>query len=121
MLDAVQSGVATLEAQCRDLGPLIDRLEWDGLDRLLSDMGRVRHELMNAWEATRDERTDEFSDEIAARIRRVLTYREWQLKRLQKLRDELGGRLTLVSRWKSYARSVAGRRQSRAALFTDVR
>lgn len=76
---------------------------------------------MNAWEAAQPERTAEFDKEIAMRVRRVLEYREWQLKRLQRFHDESGGRLQLISRWKAYARSVARRRPRTAALFNDMR
>ena len=121
MLDEVRSGVSLLEAQCKDIGPLIDRLDWSGFRRLLSDMGRARHIVMNAWEAAQTERTPEFDEEIAARVRRVLEYREWQLKRLQRFNDEVGGRLALISRWKLYARSVAGKRRNQSPLLNDIR
>lgn len=117
----MRSSVAVLEAQCRELGPMIDQHDWHGFERLLSDMGRARHAVQNAWEAAMSERTAEFDQEIAVRVRRVLEYREWQLQRLQRFNAETGGRLQLISRWKAYARSVAGRRQTRAALFSDVR
>ncbi|MGD0967224.1 MAG: hypothetical protein ABR949_02955 [Candidatus Aquilonibacter sp.] len=120
-LDDVRTSVAALEAQCRELGPLIDQRNWHGFERLLSEMARARHAVQNAWEASQPERTQEFDQEIAARMRRVLEYREWQLRRLQQFNDESGGRLQLISRWKAYARSVAGKRQNRAAIFTDVR
>jgi hypothetical protein len=121
ILDDVRSGVTELETQCRELGPLIDKRDWKGFALLLSDMGRARHAVMNAWEAAQPERTAEFDAEIAARVRRVLEYREWQLKRLERFYDETGGRLQLISRWKSYARSVAGRRKQDGAVFNDVR
>lgn len=121
ILDEVRSGVAELEVQCRELGPLIDKRDWAGFEHLLSDMGRARHAVMNAWEAAQPERTPAFDDEIAMRVRRVLEYREWQLKRLQRFQDESGGRLQLISRWKAYARSVAGRGQPHAAIFNDIR
>lgn len=121
MLDDVRSGVAQLETQCRELGPLIDKRDWQAFGVLLSDMGRARHLVMNAWEAAQSERTPEFDEEIAARVRRVLEYREWQLKRLQRFYDETGGRLQLISRWKSYARSVASRHKQDAAVLNDIR
>ena len=121
MLDDVRTGVAELELQCRELGPLIDRRDWAAFEHLLSDMSRARHAVMNAWQAAEAERTPEFDSEIALRVRRVLEYREWQLRRLERFRDESGGRLQLISRWKAYARSVAGRRDKQASIFTDVR
>ncbi len=107
-----------LEGQCKELGPLIDRCDWAGFEALLSAMGHARHVVMNAWVEAQPERTPEFDEEIAGRVRRVLEYREWQLKRLQRFNDEVGGRLQLISRWKSYARSVAGKRRNQAALFS---
>lgn len=121
MLDEVRSGVSILEAQCRDLGPLIDQRNWSGFEQLLSEMGHARHVVMNAWEAAQPERTPEFDEEIAKRVRRVLEYREWQLKRLQRFHEETEGRLQLISRWKSYVRSVAGKRTNQAAIFSDTR
>ena len=121
MLEDVRTGVTELEVQCRELGPLIDRRDWAAFEHLLSDMGRARHAVMNAWQAAETERTPEFDTEIATRVRRVLEYREWQLRRLERFRDETGGRLQLISRWKTYARSVAGRRTNSAAIFTEVR
>jgi uncharacterized membrane protein YccC len=120
---SVRSGIAVLEMQCRDLGPLIDKLDWDGLTKLLSEMARARHAFTNAWAASEGRRTPEFENEIATRVRRVLDYREWQLKRLERLRDDTSGRLQLVSRWKSYARSVAGRRDPNQSsrIFSDIR
>jgi hypothetical protein len=120
-LDDVRSSLAELEVQCRALGPLIDRRDWTGFENLLSDMGRARHAVANAWLAAQAERTPEFDREIATRVKRVLEYREWQLKRLQRFQDESGGRLQLISRWKAYARSVVGRRQRQAAILNDVR
>jgi len=121
LLEDVRSGVALLEGQCRELGPLIDKQDWKGFERLLTEMGRARHLVMNAWDAAQAARTPEFDEEIARRVRRVLEYREWQLKRLQEFNEDTGDRLQLISRWKSYARSVAGKRQNRAALFSDIR
>lgn len=100
---------------------MIDRQDWGGFGRLLSDMGHARHVVMNAWEAALPERSSEFDAEIATRVRRVLEYREWQLQRLQRFNDETAGRLQLISRWKSYARSVAGKRRNQAAILNDVR
>ncbi len=121
MLDEVRTGVAELEVQCRELGPLIDRRDWQSFEVLLSNMSRARHAVMNAWEAAQPERSPEFDQEIAMRVRRVLEYREWQLKRLQRFHDESSGRLKLISRWKAYARAVAGRRPKTAALLNDIR
>jgi hypothetical protein len=121
ILDEVRSGVAELETQCRDLGPLIEKRDWKRFALLLSDMGRARHAVMNAWEAALPERTAEFDAEIAARVRRVLEYREWQLRRLQRFYDDTGSRLQLISRWKAYARSVAGRRMRNPAVLNDIR
>lgn len=121
ILEDVRSGVAELETQCRELGPLIDKRDWKRFALLLSDMGRARHAVMNAWEAAQSERTAEFEAEIAARVRRVLEYREWQLRRLHRFYDETGSRLQLISRWKAYARSVAGRRKQNSAVLNDIR
>jgi len=100
---------------------MIDRRDWAAFEVLLSSMGRSRHVVMNAWEAAQPQRTPEFDREIEMRVRRILEYREWQLQRLRRFHDETGGRLQMISRWKAYARAVAGRRQPRAALFSDIR
>jgi hypothetical protein len=121
VLDDVRTSVSMLEAQCKVLGPLIDRHDWHGFARLLSEMSRARHLVMNAWEAAQPERTPEFDQEIAARVRRVLEYREWQLKRVESYNAETGDRLQLISRWKAYARSIAGKRRNRSPLLNDVR
>jgi hypothetical protein len=121
VLDDVRTGVSELELQCRELGPVIDRRDWQRFEHLLSDMSRSRHAVMNAWQAAQAERTPEFDQEIAARVRRVLEYREWQLRRLQRFQDESGGRLQLISRWKAYARTVAGRQEKASAILNDVR
>lgn len=121
-LDDVRSGVATLEAQCHELAPLIDACDWNGFQRLLSDMGRVRHAVANAWDAAKDKRTPEFEREIVGRVQRILEYRQYQLGRLDQYRGETGERLKLMSRWRSYARSVASKRgPAKAALFSDIR
>lgn len=121
MLDEVRSHVATLEAQCHELGPLVDRCDWKGFERLLSDMARVRHALANAWEAAADQRSPEFESEIRTRVQRILEYREYQLRRLDRYHDDTGQRLQLISKWRSYARSVAGKQSKRPALFSDLR
>jgi len=121
VLEDVRSSVAELEAQCRAIGPLIDKRDWKGFESLLSDMARSRHAVANAWEAAQAERTPAFDQEISGRVRRVLEYREWQLRRLQRFYDDAGGRLTLISRWKSYAKTVVGKRERQGALFSDIR
>jgi hypothetical protein len=121
LFNEIRSNVAALEAQCRELAPLVDRCEWKSLERLLSDMARVRHALANAWDATEGDRTSEFEEEIRTRVQRVLEYRQYQLQRLEQFRDQTGERLKLISRWRTYARSVAGKRRAPAALFSDIR
>jgi hypothetical protein len=120
-LDEVRVAVAELERLCAPLAPLLDRRDWRGCEQLLSDMARARHALANAWDAAKDARTPEFETEICDRVQRVLSYREWHLNRLRARHDEVGERLALISRWKAYARSVAGKRRSRPALFSDIR
>jgi uncharacterized protein YigA (DUF484 family) len=123
VFEDVRAGVTLLEEQCRELGPLIDRSDWDGFARLLSDMARARHLTMNAFDAGRPHLTPEFENEIKLRVQRVLEYREWHLDRLRKMNDGISERLQLLSRWKSYARSVAAKRSmpANAKLFSDIR
>lgn len=113
--------MAALEGQCHELGPMIDRCDWKGFERLLSDMARVRHALANAWEASVAERSPAFEEEIRTRAQRVLEYRDYQLRRLEQFRDHTGQRLQLISKWRSYARAVAGKRGKGPALFSDIR
>jgi hypothetical protein len=100
---------------------VVERCDWKSFERLLSDMARVRHALANAWEAAAAERSPEFEEEIRTRVRQVLEYRAYQLRRIEEFRDTTGARLQLISRWRSYARSVAGKRRNGPALFSDIR
>lgn len=113
--------VGELEAQCARLAAHIDAHEWSQLEQLLHDMGRTRHELINAWESVQAARTAEFDKEVALRVRRVLEYRAWQLNRLRDFSSEVSGRLALISKWNSYAKSAVGKRANAAALFNDIR
>lgn len=106
---------------CAPLAPLLERRDWKACEQLLSDMARARHALANAWESAQPARTPEFEREVRERVQRVLTYREWHLKRLLSRQEDIGDRLQLIARWKSYARSVAGKRRNQFVLFSDVR
>lgn len=119
-MDAVNTALAELEAQCARLEPLIEAHDWSALDALVADMGRARHALTNAWESTEGQRTPEFEREAMLRARRVFEYRAWHLQRLQQYQSTVSDRLTLISKWKSYAKMV-GSRPGRATLFSDVR
>jgi hypothetical protein len=120
-LEDVRTALAALERLCAPLASLLDGRDWKGCERLISDMGRARHALANAWEAAADARTPEFEREVRERVQKVLAYREWHLERVKVRRAETGERHALISRWKAYARSVAGKRRNRPALFSDVR
>lgn len=84
-------------------------------------MGRSRHALANAWEAAAASRTPEFDHEISERVARVVEYRAWYLDRLIEYNGGVSERLNLISRWKAYARSVAGKRRQNPSLFSDIR
>lgn len=113
--------MAQVEALCAPIAPLLDRRDWKGFEKLLRDTARARHALSNAWHAAESVRTPEFDDEIRARVKKVLDYREWHLQRLKKRHAQTEERLQLISRWKAYARSVAGKRTAGYALFSDIR
>jgi hypothetical protein len=113
--------MAELEAQCARLAPLVEVRDWRGLSKLTSDMARERHAMMNAWDAAASARTPQFEQEIRERIARVVEYRAWYLGRLEEYRGGVSERLSLISRWKAYARSIAGKPRRQPALFSDVR
>lgn len=81
----------------------------------------MRHALANAWHAVGDERTPELEEEIYTRVKRILEYRNFQLGRLEQFHDQTRSRLQLISRWRAYARSIAGKKQTSSALFSDIR
>jgi hypothetical protein len=120
LLDEVRSTLAAVERLCAQLAPIVDRSDWDEFDRLLVAMRRTRHALANAWDAAHAVRTPEFEAEIRERVQRVLAYREWHLQRMRTQNEEAGGRLNLISRWRSYARAV-GERPAKSVLFSDIR
>jgi hypothetical protein len=121
-LEQVRARVAELETQCHALAPLVDNRDWHGFEALLVGMRRSRHALANAWEAAQPERTAQFESEIRTRVQRILEYRQYQIGRIDQVHGETGERLRLISRWKSYARSVARKRGSQTSpLFSDIR
>jgi hypothetical protein len=121
LIDDVRAAMAELETLCAPLATILDRRDWKGCEKLLSDMARARHALQNAWDASKDVRTDEFDDEIRARVKKVIDYRAWHVQRLQKRHAQTGERLQMIARWKAYARSVAGKQRARPVLFSDIR
>ncbi len=100
---------------------MIEKRDWKGCERLLSDMARARHALTNAWEAATDSRSPEFEREVRERVQKILTYRAWYLERLKERQGQTSERLALIARWKAYARSVAGKRRNQPKLFSDIR
>ncbi len=120
-LQTIRTAVAELETQCAQLAAHIDAREWTQLENLLHEMGKARHALINAWEESAATRDPAFDREMSLRVRRVFEYRAWQIKRLHEYGTDVSGRLAVISQWKSYARSVAGKGGNRAALFSDLR
>ena len=84
---------------------------------------RITHEFENAMAELKSLRTPEIDREIFARLQRIFSVRNEQMKRLEAIRDEVGGKLRTISKWKEYSRSVAGHDalKRKPRLFEDLR
>ncbi len=94
-----------LEAACAEFERALAARDWPEMDRALAQERRSRHGLQNAFEAAASVRDEAFDRELFKRVRYVYAVRENQLARLRQYRDQVGERLTLLSKWKQFARN----------------
>ena len=112
-----------MEHQCNEIELSLRCRNWDRLGTVIAESRRSMHEFENAMADSHEARDDEFDRVVFARLQRVFAVRDEQMKRLQAINREIGDRLRSISKWKQYARAVAGpgRAARRASLFQDIR
>jgi hypothetical protein len=121
-LEAVARDINELEALCLEIDASIDERNWDRLGTAMSDSRRVTHALQNAMGEATPYRTSEFDKAVFERLAHIYAYRQERMDRLQAAHDEIGERLRQLSRWKTYARSIAGNQpRSRSSLLDSRR
>ncbi len=121
-LHAIGQTVGGLEQLCNELEVALRARDWPRMGVAIADSRRVMHELENAMADTTGLRTAEFDRTIYARLQRVFSVRDEQMKRLSQLHDEVAENLRSLSRWKGYARSIGGSDQTRPPrILNDLR
>jgi len=122
-LNALGDHVNELEQLCNEIELSVRAFDWNRLGRAIAESRRKTHEFENAMASAKRVRTPAFDKVIFARLHRIFEVRDGQLKRVQEKRDEIGGRLRTLSRWKEYSRSVAGPegRRVQPLLFEEQR
>ena len=123
VLNALGDHVSQLEVLCNEIELSLRASDWSRLERAIASSRRQMHEFENAMADAKPLRTANFDRDIFARLQRIYAVRDAQMKRLAATHDEIGGRLRALSRWKEYARSIAGRDAGNVAsrLFEDRR
>ncbi len=121
-LEAVAQDICELERLCVEIDASITERNWDRLGAALADSRRVTHSVQNAMGDATPYRTAEFDKAVFARLQQIYAYRQERMDALQQIHDDIGERLRQLSRWKGYARSIAGaERRTRSKLFDSRR
>ena len=121
-LEAIARDVNELERLCLEIDASITQRDWERLGTALADSRRVTHSVQNAMDDSARYRTAEFDEAVFARLQQIYAYREERMVTLQRIHDDIGDRLRQLSRWKGYARSIAGgERRTQSRLFDSRR
>ena len=107
---AIEREVGELERLCSDLEKSLVAGDWNAAGNALRSSRRATHAFLNAMDAAGAARDEAFDLAIHTRVRRVFDIREDQLARLHAFRDGIGQRLQTLSRWKSFAGAVGGKK-----------
>jgi len=118
-LEAVARDINELERLCVEIDASITERNWDRLGSALSDSRRVTHSMQNAMADAVPFRTAAFDKAAFERLQQIYAYRQQRMDALQEIHDEVGERLRALSRWKGYARSVAGGEGRRRSAGLD--
>lgn len=120
-LEAVARDINELERLCLEIDASINERNWDRLGTALADSRRVTHSVQNGMDEATPYRTEEFDKAAFGRLAQIYAYRQERMDRLQAIHNEIGDRLRQISRWKVYARSVAGGERLRRSAGLDSR
>ena len=121
-LELIARDINELERLCLEIDAAITERDWKRLGAALADSRRVTHSVENAMDDAMPYRTEEFDTAVFARLRQIYAYREERMVTLQGVHDDIGDRLRQLSRWKGYARSIAGgERRTTSRLFDSRR
>jgi hypothetical protein len=118
-LEAVAKDINELERLCVEIDASITARDWSRLDTAIAESRRVTHSAENAMELAAPYRTTAFDAAAFGRLREIFAYREERMQTLQAIHDDFGDRLRQLSRWKTYARSIAGGEGSRRSAGLD--
>lgn len=120
-LEAIAATVTGLEQLCNELEFALRETDWPRMDAAIADTRRTMHALENAMADATPVRTVEFDKAIFARLQRVYSVRDEQMKRLTAVHEEIAERLRALSRWKGYARSIGSEPTRPPRIFSDLR
>lgn len=120
-LETIAATVAGLEQLCNELELALRESDWPRMEAAIADTRRTMHALENAMADATSVRTVEFDEAIYARLQRVYSVRDEQMKRLATMHEETGERLRALSRWKGYARSIGSEPARPPRIFSDLR
>jgi hypothetical protein len=118
-LEAIAREVIALEQLCGELEQSVDAHDWPRIETALRDCRRVTHALKNALHDSEGQRDPAFEKQLNARVKRILDVREAQLTKLRAYNEAVGAQLRTISKWKSYARSIGGRRGAPPSMGLD--
>ncbi len=121
-LAGVSAEIERIEGLCNEIELSLRARDLLRLDVAVADSRRAMNAFENEMAQTQPLRNEEFDRTVFVRLQRVFAVREDQMKRLEGTHRAIGEQLRAISRWKQYARSVAGPRQTRPpALFQELR
>ena len=123
VLAALHDRITQLEQLCNEIELSLRAADMSRLGVAIAHSRRLTHEFENAMGEAKPLRTEDFDQAIFARLQRIYSVRAEQMHRLAAKRDEIGGRLRTISKWKEYARSVAGRDalKRKPRIIEDIR
>ena len=120
-LEALARDVNELERLCLEIDASISERDWERLGAALTDSRRITHAVENAMADAKAYRTEAFDEAVFARLKQIYDYRQQRMQTLQAIHDDFGDRLRQLSRWKGYARSIAGGEKRRRSAGLDSR
>jgi len=111
-LEAVAKEIKELERLCIEIDAAVVAEDWARLNAAIADSRRVTHGLENAMAEAKPYRDASFDKAAFARLQQIYSYRQERMKAVEETHHEIGERLRALSRWKGYARSIGGNRES---------
>jgi len=111
-LEAVAKEIKELERLCIEIDAAVVDEDWPRLNAAIADSRRVTHAMENAMAEAKPYRDATFDKAAFARLQQIYSYRQERMKVVEEIHNDIGDRLRSLSRWKGYARSIGGNRES---------